>query len=78
MVHMLLDAGASSDLNNITLDNKTPLDYAIEWRKDDIAALLRQLLCARHKGGKTGRQGGGRVCIGTPAKSKRAALSGKL
>jgi ankyrin repeat protein len=78
MVRMLLEAGASTDLDIITLDNKTPLDYAVDWGKNDIAALLRQELHQRQSNGTISRRRmQGR---GTPAKTRpdSAGLRGNL
>jgi hypothetical protein len=42
MVQMLIDAGADSDLEKQCNDKMTPINYAVEWRRQDIIDLLGQ------------------------------------
>jgi hypothetical protein len=40
MVQLLLDAGAASDVDLQCSDGMRPVDYALQWARDDISELL--------------------------------------
>jgi len=42
MVQMLLDAGLQPHINDVTDDGLRPLDYAIQWNRQDVVEVLKQ------------------------------------